>query len=106
MIVENIKTIKEFINSPFFILWKTTHDNKEIHPCYGCRLIEEELNTRIERDIDECYYHNFSDFIDDIREMCDYCWCPKYGGKTWWISEGHKEAYRECTKKLEKEDAN
>jgi hypothetical protein len=104
MRIEDIKTIKEFVESPIFFVWRMTHEDKEIHHCYGCDLIKEELNDRIEKDaVDQCAYSTFEDFISDIREMCDYCWCPKYGGKTWWIAEGHKEEYKECTKDLEAE---
>lgn len=97
MRIEDIKTIQDFVKSPIFFLWSMTHDDEEIHHCYGCELIQEELKKRIEKDTDQCAYTKFEHFIEDIREMCDHCWCPKYSGKTWVVLENRR---------AEKEDAD
>ena len=81
----DIKTVKEFYYSPFFFLWQITREDEEIHPCFNCAGIQDDFDRRIDTEEDPCAYETFEDFLGDIREICDNCWCAKYGGKSWMV---------------------
>ncbi len=83
--IKNIKTTKEFFESPIFSQWLQTHKKEELHPCFQCPEIKEDFDWRISTENDLCAYERTEDFLDDIREICDNCWCAKYGGKTWMV---------------------
>ena len=85
MKINEIKSVKEFYHSPFFFLWQITRDDEEIHPCFNCTGIQNEFDERIDKEETLCSYETFDDFLGDIREICDNCWCTKYGGKSWMV---------------------
>lgn len=85
MKINEIKTVKEFYHSPFFFLWQITRDDEEIHLCFNCAGIQDDFDRRIDTEEDSCAYETFEDFLGDIREICDNCWCAKYGGKSWMV---------------------
>lgn len=85
MTLGDIKTVKEFYHSPFFFLWQITRDDEEIHLCFNCAGIQDDFDRRIDTEEDPCAYETFEDFLGDIREICDNCWCAKYGGKSWMV---------------------
>lgn len=37
-------------------------------------------------------YTEVQNYIEDLHEMCDYCWCPHAGGKLWW--NNHSENWK------------
>ena len=78
-------TLKDFVNSALFLTWEKDH-YRDIHPCWRCDIIQEEIGERIERySQDLLHYTEFNHFIEDLREICDYCWCDKGQGKIWWF---------------------
>ena len=92
MTLGDIKTVKEFYYSPFFFLWQITREDEEIHPCFNCAGNQDDFDRRIDTEEDPCAYETFEDFLGDIREICDNCWCAKYGGKSWMVRyAGHCE---------------
>ena len=50
-----------------------------------CEEFSLDFDWRISTENDLCAYERIEDFLDDIREICDNCWCAKYGGKTWMV---------------------
>lgn len=82
--------LKEFLESDLFINWEKENSDK-IHPCWNCEMIQKEIQERIEvYNQDLLRYTEFNHFIEDLREICDYCWCDKNQGKIWWFG-GCKE---------------
>ena len=77
-------SLQDFVDSPVFSHWLEIHSGDDIHPCYNCELIQDEINNRISL-YQSLSYRHINDFIEDLREICDYCWCPKGGGKIWWF---------------------
>lgn len=74
MMIEKIRTLSEFYDSPTFFLWKITHKDEEIHPCYGCPEIMDSLEKVVRNDNELCSYANFESFINDIKDHCtDIC---------------------------------
>ena len=96
MSIKEIDTVKDFYHSSLFSLWLQTHKNTDIHPCFQCPEIKEDFEWRIDISDEPCRYEKMEDFLDDIREICDCCWCLKYVGKTWMVLHAkHCDKYKE-----------
>lgn len=86
------ETLEEFMNSKLFTEWLYSHSYKDIHDCYLCPEIQEEIQLRYKsiKDI-PVSYTEVDHYINDLREICDYCWCPHFGGKLWWKEHSKKD---------------
>ena len=81
---EQFSTVLEFVKSNDFKSWLGKHSTKEIHNCYDCPHIQEELEEKLLVDsLCICRYYSFDSFIEDLRKMCDNCWCEKVGSRVW-----------------------
>lgn len=93
MSFEMPKNLEEFIHSKLYTEWLYSHSYKDIHRCFLCPLIQDELNDMYEKNKNEpVAYTEVQNYIEDLREMCDYCWCPHAGGKLWW--NNHSENWK------------